>query len=186
MVDWLVGRHVRTRRRLAAAVTALLTPALPAVLSAVVPAVLLAGCGLGQPFFPADPGGTLQRVREQHVVRAGAAPNPGWVEIDDSGRPSGREMQLVEAYAETLGAEVEWTVGTEEHLVGLLEDGKLDVAVGGFTDQNPWVEKVALTRPYVEEVVDGTPEAHVLALPMGENAWLSSWERWLDRHGEAS
>ena len=143
----------------------------------------MTGCDLSGPTFPADPDGTLERVRADQVLRAGAAPHPGGVEVDD-GRPTGREVRLVEEYAESLDVEVQWTVGTEEHLVGLLEEGRLDLAVGGLTDQNPWVEKVALTRPYVEVTVGGTTEAHVVMLRMGENALLTSLERWLDEHGE--
>lgn len=146
-------------------------------------AVLLVGCGLSEPSFPADPEGTLERVRAEGILHAGAAPNPGWVELSSRRRPSGQEVRLVEQYAAAHGARVEWTVGTEEHLVSLLESGDLDLAVGGFTDQNPWVEKVALTRPYVEVQVAGTTEAHVMMTPMGENALLTSLERWLDEHG---
>jgi ABC-type amino acid transport substrate-binding protein len=139
-------------------------------------ASLASGCGLT---IPADPEGTLERVKGSGVLRAGASPRPGWVEAAPTG-PRGREVDLVEGFAASLGAEVAWTTGGEEHLVSLLEQGRLDVAVGGVTDQNPWVEKVALTRPYVEVEADGTTEAHVMMTRMGENAFLSALERWLD------
>jgi ABC-type amino acid transport substrate-binding protein len=149
----------------------------------VVLASALAGCGP----FPADPDGTLDRVRSEGTLRAGAAPNPGWVEVRDADTaPTGREPALVERFAATLDAEVEWTVGTEEHLVPLLEAGDLDLVVGGLTDQNPWVAKAALTRPYTEATVAGTTEAHVMMVPMGENALQSALERWLDDHGGGS
>lgn len=139
-------------------------------------ALLLAGCSLVLSDFPADPDGTLDRVRTDGVVRVGASPRPGWVEVGD-GDPTGREPRLVEAFAESLGADVEWTVTGEEDLVRLLEEGELDLAVGGFTDANAWVDKVGLTRPYT-----GT---HVVMVPMGENAWMSHLERWLDDNGAA-
>lgn len=141
---------------------------------------LLAGCGLQ---IPTDPEGTLDRVERDQVLRVGASPRPGWVEVDAEQAPVGREPNLVEGFARSLDVEVEWTVAGEEHLVGLIEDGELDLAVGGVTDQNPWVEKVALTRPYVEVTAAGTTEAHVMMVPMGENAFLSELERWLDEHG---
>jgi polar amino acid transport system substrate-binding protein len=68
----------------------------------------------------------------------------------------------------------------------MLEDGELDLAVGGFTDANAWMDKVGLTRSYAEVDVDGTTEAHVMMVPMGENALQSELERWLDDHGGAS
>jgi ABC-type amino acid transport substrate-binding protein len=147
--------------------------------------VLLAGCGtsLLPDDFPADPDGTLDRVRADGVVRVGASPRPGWVEVGD-GDPTGREPRLVEAFAESLGADVEWTVTGEEDLVRLLEEGEIDLAVGGFTDTNAWVDKVGLTRSYAEVEVAGTTEAHVMMVPMGENALMSRLERWLDDHSD--
>ena len=143
--------------------------------------LVLSGCGLT---IPTDPEGTLDRVRSDGVLHAGAAPNPGWVETAGPAQdPAGREVELVEDFADSLGAEVEWTVATEEYLVTLLEAGDLDVAVGGFTDQNPWVTKAALTRPYAEEEVAGTTEKHVMMTRFGENALLAELETWLDEHG---
>ncbi len=139
--------------------------------------VLLAGCGtsLLPDDFPADPDGTHDRVGADGVVRVGASPRPGWVEVGEGG-PTGREPRLVEAFAASLGADVEWTVTGEEDLVRLLEEGEIDLAVGGFTDANAWVDKVGLTRAYA-----GT---HVMMVPMGENAWMSRLERWLDEDAD--
>ena len=47
----------------------------------------------------------------------------------------------------------------------MLDEGEIDVAVGGFTEDNAWVDEVGLTRPYT-----GT---HVMMVPMGENALQS-------------
>lgn len=133
--------------------------------------VLLGGCGIS---VPTDPDGTLDRVRTEGVLRAGASPRPGWVAVDGAD-PSGREPDLLARFADDLGADLEWTVAGEEELVRMLEDGEVDVAVGGFTEDNAWVDEVGLTRPYL-----GT---HVMMVPMGENALQSELERWLDDHG---
>lgn len=145
----------------------------------VVLVLALSSCGIS---IPRDPDGTLNRVRSEGVLRAGASPRPGWVEVGGE-RPTGPEPELIERFANDLGVEVEWTVGGEEQLVALLEEGELDAAVGGVTDNNPWVEKVALTRPYVEVSKDGSTEAHVMMVRMGENALQSELERWLDENG---
>ncbi|HSU02871.1 MAG TPA: transporter substrate-binding domain-containing protein [Nocardioides sp.] len=153
--------------------------------SAVVPlavALLLTGCGLS---IPTDPDGTLDRVRSSEELRVGASPSGGWVEVTGAEAPGGHEARLVESFAEDLGVDVAWTVAGEEHLVTMLEDGELDLAVGGFTDSNAWVDKVGLTRPYAEVDVDGSTEAHVMMVPMGENDLQSTLERWLDDHGGA-
>ncbi len=152
---------------------------LQAAAAAVATALLVSACGLT---IPTDPDGTLDRVREEGVLRVGVSPRPGWVEVTGGGAPSGREPQLVEDFADDLGAEVEWTVAGEEELVTMLEDGGLDLAVGGFTDANAWVDKVGLTRPYTEVEARGSTEAHVMMVPMGENAFQSELELWLDDH----
>lgn len=79
------------------------------------------------------------------------------------------------AYATHVGADVEWTVAGEEDLVEMLEAGELDLAVGGFTENNAWVDHVGLTRAY--------EDTYVMMVPMGENALQSDLERWLDQHG---
>ncbi|HEV2797100.1 MAG TPA: transporter substrate-binding domain-containing protein [Nocardioides sp.] len=152
------------------------------VAAAVVAALLLPACGLT---IPTDPDGTLDRVREDGVLRVGASPRPGWVEVTRGADPTGHEPQLVEDFAGDLGAAVEWTVAGEEELVTMLEEGDLDLAVGGFTDANAWMDKVGLTRPYAEVPARGSTEAHVMMVPMGENAFHSELERWLDVHGSA-
>jgi ABC-type amino acid transport substrate-binding protein len=126
-----------------------------AALLALAAALLAAGCT-----YPADPDGTLDRV-EGGVLRAGVSPSPH----------SRAEMRLVERFAERLRARVEWVRDGEEHLVKRLEGGDLDVAVGGLTKTSPWKQHAALTRPY-----DGE---HVMAAPLGENAWLVRLERFL-------
>ena len=153
-------------------------------ISSWVPAMLLSavfiltGCAVT---IPVDPDGTLDRIRREQVLRAGASPRPGWVLVRSMTKdPTGREVDLVEGFASSLGAQVEWTVGGEEDLVARLEDGSLDVVVGGLTDQNPFSADAAMTRPYLEEMAQGTVEAHVMFVPMGENALQSALERWLD------
>ncbi|MDF9717646.1 transporter substrate-binding domain-containing protein [Nocardioides sp. ChNu-153] len=148
----------------------------PASILLVLVTTLLSACGLS---IPTDPDGTLDAVRRDGVLRVGASPSPGWVEVGDDD-PTGREPELVEDFAHHLGASVEWTVAGEEHLVEMLEKGELDLVVGGLTDQNPWTAEAAPTRPYTEErTADGT-KAHVMLVPMGENAFQSELERWLD------
>ncbi|MCP3421878.1 transporter substrate-binding domain-containing protein [Nocardioides pinisoli] len=155
------------------------------VLLLVAAAVLLTGCGSVVPDdFPADPDGTLDRVRSGGVLRVGASPRPGWVDVAGES-PAGREPRLVTGFADHLAVDVEWTVAGEEELVRLLEDGEIDLAVGGFTDTNAWVDEVGLTRPYTEVEAAGTTGAHVMMVPMGENALMSELERWLDTQPSA-
>src|SRR5688500_2918894 len=80
----------------------------------------IVGCSL-----PHDPERTLARVRSG-VLRAGYTVAPPFADgpADD---PTGVEVDLVEAFAEELGASVEWTEGSEAELLGALEVRALDV-----------------------------------------------------------
>ncbi|MEJ6554748.1 hypothetical protein PQI51_06915 [Microbacterium esteraromaticum] len=151
-----------TRRLLTAVATATL-------------AATLAGCGMS---IPADPDGTLDRVSGGEL-RIGASPDPGLVDVESS-TPTGPLPDLAEQFAATLDAEPEWTVGSEETLVGMLEAGDLDLVIGGFTEKTPWIDKAGITRGYSGiEGADG--RKIVMLVPLGENAFLTDLERFLDK-----
>ena len=144
-------------------------------------ALLLAGLAAGcSATIPTDPDGTLERVRGG-VLRVGVSPNPPWTIVtSEEAPPEGTEAVLVQEFADSLGADVEWTVGGEEALVGELERGQLDLVVGGLTARSPWSQKAALTYRYTETVgAEGEKELHVMAAPMGENAFLVELEHFL-------
>jgi hypothetical protein len=146
------------------------------ILLAVVLGVWSSGCGLS---IPTDPDQTLQRVRGG-VLRVGASPHEPWIVWSAESEPTGTEAAVVVAFAETLDARVEWSRGGEEALIGRLERGELDLVVGGLTAKTPWVSKAAITKPYRSvTTADGKTEKHVLAAPLGENAFLVALERFL-------
>lgn len=127
--------------------------------------LLLSGCGLQ---VPVDPDGTLERVRDGELRVGLAADSPA-------------EEVLVEGFAEQVGAEVSWREGGEEQLMTALEDGELDLVIGGLTDASPWSTHAAITRPYAETVDDrGRTVRHVMAAPLGENAFLVELETYLE------
>ncbi len=131
--------------------------------------------------IPADPEGTLERV-SGGVLRVGMSQHEPWTALDD-GERSGVEVRLIEEFAAERDADVEWHDGGEEALIGQLHRGELDVVVGGLTEKSPWVTQAALTRPYVVLTSpEGSPEPHVLAARMGENALLVALERFLLEH----
>ena len=137
--------------------------------------VLLAGCSA----IPADPDGTLERVRSGGVLRVGASPSEGLVEVEGE-NVTGPEADLVVSFAEAQGARVEWHPGGEEELVTAMEEGELDLIIGGLSDKSPWADKVALTRAYATRQVRGEEGKQVMAVPLGENALLAALEAHLD------
>jgi ABC-type amino acid transport substrate-binding protein len=142
----------------------------------------ISGCGVA---MPADPDGTLDRVTGGEL-RVGATPNGDRVTIERSDDPGGADVELVEAFAASIDAEIAWQVGSEEALVRNLESGRLDLVVGGITDETPWIDKAGVTRPFTE-VTDsqGTTHRLVMLTPMGENAFIGALERFLTEHGDA-
>jgi polar amino acid transport system substrate-binding protein len=136
---------------------------------------VLTGCSN----FPADPNGTMDRVRGG-VLRVGASHNPPWVQITEGSDPSGIEPDLVRSFAQNLGATIEWQPGGEEALMTDLEHRRLDLVIGGLTAQSPWTDKAAISKPFAEERNEyGETEKHVMAAPLGENAFLLELEKFL-------
>lgn len=135
--------------------------------SVVVLALLLTACGI-----PRDPEGTLERVQGSSM-RVGIAEHDPWTSLRDG--PSGIEVELVEAFARDLDAEIEWVEGAESEVLESIELGNLDLAIGGFTADDPWASRVSFIQPYY---VLGENQ-HVMAVPHGENAWIVRLERFL-------
>lgn len=138
-------------------------------------ALLVAGCGIT---IPTDPDGTLKSVTGS-TLHVGASPEPGLVVVDGA-QLRGPLVGLTQEFAESINARIEWTVAAEESLVGELESGDLDLAIGGFTDQTPWAGRAGVTRGYTKiEGADG--RALVMLMPLGENAFLAELETFLDK-----
>lgn len=151
-------------------------------LGAALTCALLAGCGTS---IPVDPDGTLDAIRASAELTVGVSVNPPFTTLPDvtGGPPGGTEVELVTGFAESLAAEPVWVVGGEEELVHQLEEGEIHVLVGGLTDKNPHLTRAGTTRPYLTRHEHGRQVKHVLAVVPGENALLTTLERYLD--GEA-
>lgn len=142
--------------------------------AALVLAVSLSGCGLT---VPADPDGTLDAVSGGEL-RVGTSPDGDLVTVTGD-EPSGPIVDLVDRFATSLDAEPEWTVASEETLVRMLEAGDLDLIAGGITPKTPWIDHAGVTRGY--RGIDGADGRElVMLVPLGENAFLSTLERFLD------
>ncbi|WP_243229705.1 hypothetical protein [Microbacterium sp. CIAB417] len=148
-----------------------------AALSTCTLALALTGC-LGT--VPVDPDGTLDAARGG-TLRIGVSLDPGLAEAGRDG-PTGPLVDLAEGYAESIDARIDWVPAGEETLVGMLEEGEVDLAVGGFSADTPWADRVGATRGYADlPGLDG--RTVVWLVPAGENALLSDIELYLD--GEA-
>ena len=143
--------------------------------------VLLSGCA--EPAFPRDPDGTLERATNGPLL-VGVSSHPPHAEISDDGVVGGAEAEIVEAYAETIGATVEWREGAESELMELMKLGQLDLIIGGLSSDSPWSTHAALTRPYTTTIgADGKAVKLIIAVRLGENALLTNLERFLAAEG---
>lgn len=145
--------------------------------------LLLGGCGIT---IPADPDGTLDAIRRSGELTVGVSAHPPFTTLPQTpdGPPGGTEVELLTGFAASLGAEPVWVLGGEEELARQLEEGQIDVLVGGLTDKNPHLTALGATRPYVTTPEQGTQTKHVMAVVPGENALLSALERYLDGEGQ--
>lgn len=107
---------------------------------------MLALCGCE---FPRDAEDTLERVRAEGVLRVGVTERPPWV-TGRAGDARGIEPRIISAFAETLGARVEWVGGSESTLAKALESRRIDVLIGGHTRDTPWKKHLAITQPYIK------------------------------------
>lgn len=132
--------------------------------------------------YPADPEGSLDRL-SGGTLRVGVSHQPPWT--DTSGDhteqdPGGIEADIIRDYAESIDADVEWHTGGEERLIKLMSERELDIVIGGLTSKSPWSSDSAITTSYAESLgVDGKTTKHSMAVQMGENAFMTSLERFL-------
>ena len=116
--------------------------------------------------FPRDSDGTLDRVRDGGTLRVGVTEAEPWVSLAGP-EPSGVEVGLIRELAADLGAEVDYTAGSEQELVEALKQRELDVVIGGITDRTRWSKEVAMTKPYLTTHV-------VVGLPSGESQTIDT------------
>ena len=128
--------------------------------------------------IPRDTNGALDRARNG-VLRVGVVAHAPWTIVSDDA-VRGVEAQLIEKWAASLGARVQWAVGDIHELVSGLHDREIDVLVGGLTQKTPYGPQLALTQPYVEhEDGSGETQARVIAVTPGESALLFSLDKFL-------
>jgi ABC-type amino acid transport substrate-binding protein len=141
---------------------------LKAAATVVLCTVFLVGCGQ----FPRDPQHTLARVKGGEMV-VGVAENPPYVIVNGNSF-SGIEPELLKSFASSIGAEITWHYGSESELADALKAGRIEMMAAGLKKNSAWKGEVTLARPYHGD--------RVIALPMGENAFVTTFERYIIEH----
>lgn len=122
-------------------------------------AFLAAGCDA----IPADPDGTLERVRAEQRLKVGIISSTAPRLAPD------RARDLLGRLSRATGARPELEPGAAEPLLARLEEGDLDLVVGEFAEKSPWAARVTLTDP----IAANGPTILAAATRHGENAWIA-------------
>jgi ABC-type amino acid transport substrate-binding protein len=135
--------------------------------------------------FPQDAEGTLDRVRQNHVLRVGVSERPPWISVDGNA-VSGIEADLLRSWAGTLDAQIKWITGSESELIQALRKRQIDVVAAGLTARSPWSKHAAATQPcarFRAAISSDAPsrENHVMLVAPGESAFLLELDRFLSQ-----
>jgi len=152
-------------------------PGAVAALSYVCALSYACGLALGCGPWPRDPERTLENAIERGTLRVGATESPPWL-VRAGADATGREAELLHAFAESLGVRIEWQWGPLDDHMEQLGRFELDLVAAGLTAKSPWSAHTSFTRPYHEE---GRVQ-RVLATAPGENRTLVALERLIERH----
>lgn len=126
--------------------------------------------------YPRDTYDTYEEVRNG-VLLAGYTENPPWIYSSPAG-PDGIEAKIIEGFAESLGARVEWVQMNEQALLEELEHRNLHVVVSGLTENSPWTKRIAATGGYLEH----NGRKHIIAVPPGEHRFLLELQTFINQN----
>ncbi len=128
-------------------------------------ALALAACA----DYPRDAEGTLDNVRARGTIRLGLGTA---VTADRAvlGRFTGKLRQAT-------GARLQTVTGPEEELVAKVEHGELDVVIGQFAEDSPWLAHAALIEPLSSRPAGKRKVGLAPVARNGENAWIGLLER---------
>jgi hypothetical protein len=125
----------------------------------------LAACGP----YPDDISGTLDRIEQKGEVRVGLTEiRP----VDDAA-----VRRFVERIEQASGAEASIDSGPQERQLARLEDGELDLVIGEFASDTPWLQSMAIIEPLSSRRVGKRTIELAPVVRPGENRWAALVER---------
>ncbi|WP_126175396.1 hypothetical protein [Tsuneonella rigui] len=127
--------------------------------------LLLAACGP----FPRDIDDTLQGIHERGTIRVGL------VTMRDVDEPLARDF-LARLQRES-GARVVTERGPAELQLARLDQGALDLVLGDFASDSPWLPEVAIVEPIVDRPAGDRSLGLSPVAANGENRWVGVLEK---------
>ncbi len=127
--------------------------------------IALAACGP----YPRDISGTLDAIERDGRLRVGFA------ELRAEDRIEAQDF--VARLERATGAEAEIELAPMETQISRLEDGELDLLIGEFREDSPWMRQVAVLEPLSRRTVGKRVHGLSPATANGENRWIALVER---------
>ena len=109
----------------------------------------------GEAAVPAGrPGSVLARFHETGVIRVGYTRDAlPWVFQNDNAELVGLDVELMHRFAGELGLEIEFVLIGADNAPDLLNNGVIDLMIGGLVITTTDMKKVTFTDPYMEVTV---------------------------------
>jgi Na+/H+-dicarboxylate symporter/ABC-type amino acid transport substrate-binding protein len=96
----------------------------------------------------------LSRIRESGIIRVGYAKDAlPWVFRNNKAELVGFDVEMMHRLASELDLKLEFYLVDADRAPELLNDGLLDVLIGGLVITTPDMTKVSFTDPYLEETL---------------------------------
>lgn len=125
----------------------------------------LAGCGP----FPRDIGDTLADIHERGTVRVGL------VAMRSEDEPLARDF--LARLEDATRARVVTDRGPTELQLARLDQGAIDLVLGDFTSDSPWLPQVAVIEPIVNRPAGDRSLGLSPVAANGENRWVGLLEK---------
>ncbi|GGD37177.1 transporter substrate-binding domain-containing protein [Aureimonas glaciei] len=139
-------------------------------------AVFLGGCG-----FPEDPAATTERVRSGTLV-IGVLEGSSFASFRGE-TPAGADIDIAMGLASRFSAEPQWVRGSVDQLLYALDNGEVDLLVGGLATSTVLSSRTALSHPVGRMPLGPAHEGRVFALRMGEIGWQLEVNRFIGELG---
>ena len=100
------------------------------------------------------PGSALARFHETGIIRVGYTRDAlPWAFQNDNAELVGLDVELIHRFADELGLEIEFVLAEFENAPDLLNNGVIDLMIGGLVITTTDMKKVTFTDPYMEVTI---------------------------------
>jgi polar amino acid transport system substrate-binding protein len=119
------------------------------VLAALVAILTVSAAACGSSTTNTGQQSILDKVLSSKVLKVATVDaNPPWESLGADGKPTGYDIDIAKAVADTLGAQIQWDVTDSPGRVTDAQTGKVDLVVANFTATPKRALSIAFSIPY--------------------------------------